>query len=373
MTCFKVDKEKIEKLLRYSGDTVNASDILNRESIGAKDFAQIISHNENDDVFYKKLASRARSITMSRFGKVKGLYIPLYLSSSCHNVCTYCGFNLNNRLKRKTLGEDEIKNELLEIYKKGFRNILLVSGELDGFKNINYLANASSIARNIGFHSIAVELGAMDEQSSQKLLTAGAQSFVLYQETYHPETYSKVHLKGKKADYRFRLEGARRAIEAGFRQVTLGFLVGLHENPLFDAVALFNHLSYLKDKYWDVEFSISMPRMTSAEGSTNGFTALSDKKYAQILMALRLAFPEAAINLSTREEPAFRDGMANICVTHLSVESKTSPGGYSEDDKESLEQFKVHDGRNLAELTGALAGIGYDTHLKDWEMELNKV
>jgi 2-iminoacetate synthase len=237
---------------------------------------------------------------------------------------------------------------------------------------MEYLAECVETARSAGFHSIAVEIGALDKEMARLLAKSGAQSFVLYQETYHKDTYGKVHTGGLKRDYRYRLGGAERAIEAGFRQVTLGFLAGLYD-ARFEALALFKHLSYLKERHWEVEYAVSFPRFNPAQGVESKFKRISDRGYAKILMAFRLAFPEVSINLSTRETPHFRDGMSAICVTHLSVESKTHPGGYTEEGTEGLEQFSIHDGRSIEEMTRALKGIGYDVHFKDWEMELNRL
>jgi 2-iminoacetate synthase len=378
-TGFVPDEDEIEKVIASVHARVHAGthaaargkDLLNKEHLSIEDFASIISADENDSVFYEKLARRAREITDMRFGFVKGLYIPLYLSNACHNSCTYCGFSMNNKVPRTTLTVEEVRSELLTIRKKGFSNILLVSGELKDFSNIDYLADCVKAARDAGFHSIAVELGALDEESSHLLAKSGAQSFVLYQETYHEGTYGRVHTGGLKRDYRYRLGGAERAIKAGFRQVALGFLAGLHD-ARFEALALYKHLSYLKERYWEVEYAVSFPRFNRASGVAD-FNRISDKSYAKILMAFRLAFPEVSINLSTRETPEFRDGMSAICVTHLSIESKTQPGGYTESGTDRLEQFSIHDSRSLGEMTLALKSIGYDVHFKDWEMELNRL
>jgi 2-iminoacetate synthase len=368
---FSISDKEIDGLLSRQYSKAETDIAIDKETLSIKDFSALISCEGSAD-FLEKLAAKAKALTGMRFGRVKGLYIPLYLSSSCHNVCTYCGFSKDNRVKRKTLSANEIANELNGIYEKGFRNILLVSGELHDFKNSKYLAAAVDTAKAVGFQSIAVELGALDDKSAALLARSGAQSFVLYQETYHKKTYAKVHPEGQKADYTFRIDGAERALDAGFRQVTLGFLAALYD-PSFEALCLYSHIHYLKKKHWDVEFSISIPRMTYASGANDDFHKVSDTKYAQILMSFRLAFPEIAINLSTREAPEFRDGMANICVTHLSVESKTFPGGYVEEGGDLLEQFSIGDDRSLEELTGMLGRMGYDFHFKDWEMELNRI
>ena len=368
---FSINDKEIDSLLDRQYAKSDALKAIDKETLSINDFSALISC-EGDAEFMERLAAKAKSLTGMRFGRVKGLYIPLYLSSSCHNICTYCGFSKDNRVKRKTLSVDEIANELNGIYAKGFRNILLVSGELHDFKNSNYLADAVETAKTVGFQSIAVELGALDDKSAALLARSGAQSFVLYQESYHRQTYAKVHPEGQKADYTFRIGGIERAIDAGFRQVTLGFLAGLYD-PSFEALSLYSHIHYLKNRYWDVEFSMSIPRMRLAYGAKDVFHKVSDAKYAQTVMSFRLAFPEIAINLSTREAPEFRDGMANICVTHLSVESKTFPGGYVEEEGGLLEQFSIGDDRSLEELTGTLSRMGYDFHFKDWEMELNRI
>ena len=371
MAAFSINEKSLQAEVEKQYARSDALNAINAEQLSQEDFTALITVCGDEDL-YEKLAAKAKSLTQMRFGRVKGLYIPLYLSSSCHNCCTYCGFSKDNRVKRKTLTEVEIADELKGIYDKGFRNILLVSGELHDFKNFAYLGMAVKTAQEAGFHSIAIELGALDISSARTLAKSGAQSFVLYQETYHPATYADVHTYGQKTDYLFRLGGAERAIEAGFKQVTLGFLAGLSD-PLFDALALYKHISYIKKEHWGVEISMSIPRLREAQGIKTGFGRITDRKYAQLLMAFRLAFPELSINLSTREPAAFRDGMANICVTHLSVESKTSPGGYSSQADGLLEQFSVGDNRTLDELTGMLGGMGYDIHFKDWEMELNRI
>ncbi|MDH5543120.1 MAG: radical SAM protein [Nitrospinota bacterium] len=369
---FSLNENELEEILARRSNASRPYEALGKEHLFIDDFASILKKDDGDPEFFEKLAQRAREITNMRFGLVKGLYIPLYLSNACHNSCTYCGFSIDNRVKRVTLKIEEVHNELKTIYAKGFRNILLVSGELKDFSNREYLAECVKAARDRGFHSIAVELGALDGESAKMLAKAGAQSFVLYQETYHRETYGKIHTGGLKKDFDLRLQGIGRAIEAGFKQATLGFLAGLHDYR-FEALALYSHLSFLKKEYRDIEFSVSFPRLTQAYGVRGSFERVKDKSYATMLMAFRLAFPEVSINLSTRETPAFRDGMSRICATHLSVESKTQPGGYIEGENGELEQFTVHDGRTLDEMTAALKRMGYDVHFKDWEMELNRI
>ncbi|MCP4482774.1 MAG: 2-iminoacetate synthase ThiH [bacterium] len=347
----------------------NFLQVLSKSKLDKNDFYTLIFADISEKAF-EALAAKARLVTIQRFGMVKGLYIPLYLSNYCNNVCEYCGFSSNNKIERKTLTAKEILVELTDIFNKGFRNILLVSGEWNNFANIEYLKSAVEIVRKVGFHSISVELGALPQEYATMLTVAGAEAFVLYQETYHRPTYKKVHTQGKKMEYDYRIEGQARAIQGGFRKVSFGFLAGLYDVEE-EAIEMFEHISYIKKKYWDAEIGISVPRITSAIGVDHTQYQVDDQLYARILMAYRLAFPEATISLSTRETSTFRDGMSDICVTHLSVESKTMPGGYHEEVEQSLEQFSVIDSRSLADMTKVLKDKGYDVHFKDWQRELS--
>jgi 2-iminoacetate synthase len=368
---FNLDDQKILKYLDSSKNLKNFSNILQKDhfDLTEEDFACLICA-DIDDNLYEKLALKAREITLKRFGMVKGLYIPLYLSNFCNNSCIYCGFRKENKISRKTLTNEEIEQELTDIYQKGFRNILLVSGEWNNFENINYLANGVKIAKKIGFHSISVELGSLPEEYSKKLTEAGSEIFVLYQETYHPETYDKVHISGLKKNYQYRLDAHERALKAGFRKVNFGFLAGLFDAK-FEALAMYQHLQYIRKNFYSAEIGISIPRITNAIGVDVEKYHVDDKLYARILMAFRLAFPDITISLSTRENKIFRDGMTDICITHLSVESKTMPGGYHSSNKQDLEQFAVVDDRNMSEIIFMLKNKGYDIHVKDWEQSLS--
>ncbi|MBF0312522.1 MAG: radical SAM protein [Oligoflexia bacterium] len=319
-------------------------------------------------------ADQARLLTLERFGKSKGVYIPLYISNFCENSCTYCGFNKNNTHLRKTLLPKEIEQELLYIYKRGYRHVLLVAGEVNNEKYHKLLVESVALATRIGMQAISVEFGSISDQLMLELLNAGADCFVLYQETYHQEQYKKYHTAGRKSDYHYRIHSIERAIKAGFKKVTLGILGGLA--PIdYDAKALFEHLSFIKQNYWDVQFSLSIPRINSAEGGIAGDFPLSDIDFTRTLIAFRLCFPEMPILLSTRERPEMRDGLLRICITHLSVESMTAPGGYSNSNDcahEELKQFNISDHRSFAEMAASLARFGFDLHTKDWQMELNK-
>ncbi len=369
---FKLEASKIFEVLENKFTEQDFLEVLNSENqnISFDDFAKLILTEISVEAF-EKLAEKSKLTTLNRFGRTKGLYIPLYLSNECSNSCVYCGFRRENQIQRITLTEKEIEQELRLIFEKGFRNILLVSGELENFKNIDYLENAIKIAKKIGFHSIANELGSASEEFAKKLATAGSESFVLYQETYHEKTYEKVHLGGLKKDYFYRLASQERALKAGFKKVSFGFLAGLFD-ARFEALAMFEHLKFIRQNFWNAEIGISIPRMTSAKGADISRFKVPDELFARILMIFRIAFPDITISLSTRETPEFRDGLADICITNLSVESKTRPGGYFDAKETELEQFEVIDNRNLCEMIEFLKSKNYDIHVKDWEKILNE-
>jgi 2-iminoacetate synthase len=353
---FELKKNNISRL------DVERSLSKDAKDLSLADFNVLLSDTASN--FLEEIAERAKLLSEKHFGKSKGLYVPFYLSNACHNECTYCGFSISNKIRRKTLTLLEMEKELKEIYSRGHRQILLVSGELKDFKNIDYLNNSVLLAQKVGFSSIAVEFGALSVKDAGLLRKSGADKFVLYQETYHPHTYSKVHVKGKKTDYSYRLEGIDRAIQAGFSKVGCGYLAGLFEND-YEALSIFNHFKFLQKEHWQVHFSLSIPRIKTAEGLKEIKYPLSDKKFAQTIFAFRLAFPQMPILLSTREDITLRDGLLNICITDLSCDSSTAP---RDNDEKHLEQFKISDPRSLAKISKDIRNHGFEIHLKDSEL-----
>ena len=218
------------------------------------------------------------------------------------------------------------------------------------------------MAKEIGFPSVAVEFGALEENLNRDLVKNGADQFVLYQETYHQPTYEKVHLKGKKRDYDYRMKGIKRAIDAGFKKISLGFLGGLYDFH-FESLSLFRHLKELIKSHPECHFSLSFPRLTKAVGMDSFPFILSDIEYLKMLCTFRLAFPRVSINLSTRESIPMREAILKICANYISAESITSPG----QSENELNQFEIKDNRSLKELSSKIKSMGFNIHFKDWE------
>lgn len=316
--------------------------------------------------FLEDMAGLARGVTAKRFGRVVQLYAPLYLSNHCRNACLYCGFNTENRVARRTLSLDEVMEEARHLHGQGIHQILLVSGDCPEQVPEAFLAECASRLKRI-FPSVAIEVYPLEEAGYRSLCQAGVDGLAIYQETYSREVYRRMHPAGPKSDFDFRLAAPERGGAAGFRQLGIGALLGLDDWRL-EACLLAHHAAYLMKHFWRSQVSISFPRLRPAAGGFQPPHPVSDRQLAQMICALRLALPDAGLVISTRESPQFRDNMAGIGVTRMSAGSRTSPGGYlDEQGPAAEEQFSVHDGRSVAEVAAAIRNRGYETVWKDWD------
>jgi 2-iminoacetate synthase len=329
------------------------------------------------------LAARAAAMTRQHFGRTMRLFAPLYLSNECINSCAYCGFSRENAIQRVTLEIDQVEAEARHLASEGFRNVLLVAGEHPKFVSGDYLARC--IARLRGFvPGISVEVAPMESEAYRPLVAAGAEGLVVYQETYHRETYRNMHLHGPKKDFDWRLDTAERGHEAGFRRVGIGALFGLwHWRE--EALALAAHLDHLQRVCWRSQITVSAPRLRPAAGEFQPPHPLPDREFIQLVCALRVTFPTVGIVLSTRESRALRDVLAPLGVTMMSAGSHTEPGGYTGQGREALhltvrgkalsgtggaaatEQFAISDDRDARTMGTNLADMGLEPVWKDWD------
>lgn len=314
--------------------------------------------------YLEPLARRAQAVTRERFGRVVQMYAPLYVSNECTNACVYCGFSRNNAIRRTTLSPQEVDAEARAIWNQGFRSLLLVSGEAPRAVSTAYFEETASRLHGL-FPSLAVEIYPLDTEDYGRLGRAGVEGLTLYQETYDRDLYARVHPAGRKADYGWRLGAPERAAAAGMRRVGLGALLGLGDWRR-EAAALALHARWLQRHYWQTQVCVSFPRLRQAPGGFQPPHPLSDGELVQLACALRLLLPDAGLVLSTRERPAFRDGLVPICITHMSAGSRTEPGGYTHPD-ESDRQFQVEDGRSPAVVARTLLEAGLEPVWKDWD------
>ncbi len=316
------------------------------------------------DKYLEEMAGLALDWTKKRFGLTVSLYMPMYLSNECRSSCVYCGFSFENKIPRKTLNEQEIRAEASIIRSKGIRHVLILTGEDYSKTNLEYLVSALRILKEY-FDSISIEIYPMDEENYKILIQEGVEGLVVYQETYDPETYTDYHLRGMKKNMRYRLEAPDRGGRAGFRRIGVGALLGLSD-PYGEMFRLGEHASYLSKKYWKTTIQISLPRMRPAEGEFDNSIPVSDREYVRFLFALRLFLPDAGLVQSTRESIIMRNHLAGMPITHMSVESRTDPGGYS--GGKELKQFEIEDTRKIPEIVSMFRSKGIDPIFKDFDL-----
>ncbi|MEI6896564.1 MAG: 2-iminoacetate synthase ThiH [Psychromonas sp.] len=354
------------RLSIYSKTVRDVQRALSKSRLDLEDFKALISPAA--EPFLEQMAQKSQQLTLQRFGKTQQFYIPLYLSNMCSNICTYCGFSMHNAIRRKTLDKQEIEAECVAIKKMGFDHILLVTGESERKVGMDYFKQALPIIKK-HFSHISIEVQPLDQDEYQELIQYGVDSVLVYQETYHPVTYAEHHLKGKKSDFKYRLDTHDRLGEAGIHKMGLGCLIGLEEWRT-DCFYVAAHLSYLEKKYWQSRYSISFPRLRPCAGGLEIKSVMDDKQLVQLICAYRLFNPEVELSLSTRESEHFRDNVLPLGITTLSAGSSTQPGGYAETAEQALEQFEISDERSPAEMAALVKAQGYEVVWKDWDHSL---
>ena len=314
--------------------------------------------------FLETMAQRSHCRTVERFGYTQQLYAPLYLSNVCSNVCTYCGFSALNRIPRKVLNEAEIERELEAVKAMGLDHVLFVTGEANRKVGVPYLQRAFALARR-SFSSLSMEVQPMDQADYEILGASGLSAVLVYQETYHRDTYAEVHRSGMKTNFDYRLETPDRLGRAGIKKIGLGALYGLTDWRV-DSFFVAAHLRYMEQTYWQSTYSLSFPRIRPHEGGFQPKVLFSDRDLIQAICAYRLFSPEVELSLSTRESERFRNHAHRLGITAMSAGSKTNPGGYAVA-PESLKQFEISDERSPEDVAEMLREGGYEAVWKDWD------
>ena len=314
--------------------------------------------------YLEQMSQLSHATTKKRFGNTIQLFAPMYLSNECNNICTYCGFSFDNKIRRKTLSAAEILQEINEIKKQGFQHILLVTGEANHTVHVDYFLKAIEIIKP-HFANISIEVQPLEEDEYRQMHDAGVYSVLVYQETYHKEKYKDYHTKGKKSNFYYRLETPDRIGRAGMHKIGLGVLLGL-EDWRADSFFCALHLDWLQKKYWKTKYSISFPRIRPAEGVYLTDHNIRDMELVQLICAYRLFNENADISISTRETEKFRNHILKLGTTTISAGSKTNPGGYSVDTG-TLEQFEISDERSARQMAEIITAQGYEPVWKDWD------
>lgn len=341
----------------------NIREALEKETLQPYDFLALLSPKASG--YLEEIAQKAHRLTVQYFGKTIQIFTPLYISNFCSNHCIYCGFNRDNKIIRRTLSLDEIDREAQAIARTGMKHLLLLTGEAPKETPTPYLVEAVRCLKKY-FASVAVEIFPMQEDEYRQLQQAGVDGLTLFQEVYDEIIYDKVHLAGKKRDYRFRLDGPERGAKAGFRVVNIGTLMGLGEKRSeFFFTGL--HAAYLENRFLDTEVAVSLPRFNPAECNFRPDYPVDDKTFVQFLMALRLFLPRAGMTISTRENSRMRDNLVQLGATRFSAGVCTTVGGYANENAEDTPQFEITDERSVQEVADAISAKGYQPVFKDWD------
>lgn len=311
------------------------------------------------------LLDTANYIKTEIYGKRLVLFAPLYVSNLCNNECLYCAFRKSNKeISRKTLTQDEIKKEVEALIGQGHKRVLLVSGEGLGEDALEYSVKAIETIYSIKvgdgeIRRININIAPLPVEGFKKLKAAKIGTYQLFQETYHFDTYKKMHPVGRKSDYIFHLTAMDRAMEAGIDDVGVGILFGLYDYK-FEVMALLQHIKHLEEKFGVGCHTISIPRLEPATGSyiaSHPPYVLSDEDFMKIIAILRITVPYTGMILSTRENAEMRRKAFSLGISQISAGSRTNPGGYT--DPSSTGQFSLGDHRTLEEVITDMVEYGY--------------
>ena len=352
-----------------NSDTVRIKEILAKageaKGLDTDDVAALAALTEPE--LLDELFTIARQIKEHIYGKRLVLFAPLYISNLCGNECVYCAFRARNKnVKRKALNSEEIAAETRALVDQGHKRILLVAGEAFPHGGLDYILNAidtvySTRSDKGEIRRINVNIAPLSVEEFQLLHEKHIGTYQIFQETYHRETYSQVHLAGKKKDYDWRLESADRAMQAGIDDVGIGVLFGLYDWR-FEIQALLQHIRHLESKFGVGPHTISVPRLEPAIGSELASSpphAVSDIDFRKIVAILRLAVPYTGIIMSTRESAEIRRETLAVGVSQISAGSRTNPGGYGNSEQYDESQFCLGDHRSLDEVISDITDMGY--------------
>ena len=328
-----------------------------------------------DEELLEKMFTAALEIKQKIYGNRLVLFAPLYLSNYCINNCVYCGYRCSNKETRKKLTMEEIAEEVKALEELGHKRLMLDMGEDPVRTPIEYVTEAmktiyATTKDNGAIRRVNVQIAATTVEEYKKLKEAGIGTYILFQETFHRETYAKMHPSGPKRDYDFHTTAMDRAMEGGIDDVGMGALFGLYDYR-FEVTALMLGVQHLEEKFGVGPHTLSVPRMRAAEGvNLTTFPYLvDDRQFKKIVATLRLAVPYTGMILSTREHPNYRDEVIDLGISQMSAGSCVGVGGYKKQlDKlkgiqdgviDDTPQFEVADHRSPDEILRHICEAGY--------------
>jgi 2-iminoacetate synthase len=359
-----IDEEKINQIL---GETKSPSRdiVLNilrkseeKEGLSLEDVSYLL--NVEDPSLIAEMLKVSSRIKEEIYGERLVFFAPLYLSSHCVNDCDYCGFHCRNSAPRKQLNLDEVKEQARILMDMGHKRLLLEFGEHPEMIPIEYVTDVIKTIygvknKNGEIRRANVNIAATGVEDYKKLKEVGIGTYQLFQETYHKETYERVH-NGPKADYERQIFAHDRAMEAGLDDVGLGVLFGLYDYK-FDVLALLSHSLYLEKRWGVGPHTISVPRLQPAPTVDLDCKYLvSEDELLKIISIIRMAVPYTGMIITTRESQELREKAFKIGISQTSAASRTDPGGYGKDSV--LEQFSLQDHRSVDEILKSILKAG---------------
>ena len=310
----------------------------------------------------------ARQIKKDFYGDRIVMFAPLYLSNYCVNGCLYCPYHAKNKhIPRKKLTQEEIRAEVIALQDMGHKRLALEAGEDPVNNPLEYILESiktiySIKHKNGAIRRVNVNIAATTVEDYRKLKEAGIGTYILFQETYHKESYEKLHPTGPKSNYAYHTEAHDRAMEGGIDDVGLGVLFGL-ELYRYEFAGLLMHAEHLEAVFGVGPHTISVPRVCPADDIDPGAfdNGISDEIFEKIVACIRVAVPYTGMIISTRESQKVRQRVLELGISQISGGSRTSVGGYveQEPEEESSAQFDVSDTRTLDEVVRWLMELGY--------------
>ncbi len=369
-----ISDEEIRESLEYARQNKNNREVIERILEKASEMKGI-SHKEAIvllDCELEDLNARiyklAEDIKQEFYGNRIVMFAPLYLSNYCINGCKYCPYHLKNKkIARKKLTQEEIRKEVIALQDMGHKRLALEAGEDPVHNPIEYILESIRTIydikhKNGAIRRVNVNIAATTVENYRKLKEAGIGTYILFQETYNKESYEELHPTGPKSDYAYHTEAMDRAREAGIDDMGIGVLFGLN-NYRYDFTGIIMHAEHMEQYGGVGPHTISVPRVRRADDIDPDVfdNGISDDMFAKIVACLRIAVPYTGMIVSTRESKESRERVLHLGVSQISGGSKTSVGGYveEEDPEENSAQFDISDNRSLDEVVHWLMKMGY--------------
>ncbi len=371
-----INDEEIKATLIYAEENKNNVELIDRilekakpVKMGNEVTCAGLSHREASVLLACEIPEKveeiykiAEEIKQAFYGNRIVMFAPLYLSNYCVNGCVYCPYHLKNKnIPRKKLTQEEVRNEVIALQDMGHKRLAIESGEDPANNPIEYILDCihtiySVHHKNGDIRRVNVNIAATTVENYRKLKEAGIGTYILFQETYHKESYEQLHPTGPKHDYAYHTEAMDRAMEGGIDDVGLGVLFGL-ELYKYEFAGLLMHAEHLEAAHGVGPHTISVPRVKKADDiDPETFdNSISDEVFAKIVACIRLAVPYTGMIISTRESEELRGKLLNLGISQVSGGSRTSVGGYTQEEREhNTEQFDVSDQRTLDEVVAWL-------------------